>query len=96
MRLRIKHYREREGMTQPELAKAIGKSFRSVQQWESGAFQPNAAVIVSICEVLRCTPNELFGWEIPENRAEPPKPALTDEEAKILDAINTLKEKGLI
>lgn len=96
MKLRVKHYRELAEMTQAELASAIGKSWRSVQQWEAGTVWPNAETVVSLCETLRCTPNDLFGWEIPQNRTELPKPELTDEQARILDAINTLKEKGLV
>lgn len=96
MRLRIRHYRELAGMTQVELARAIGKTHRSVQQWEAGTVWPNAETAASICDVLHCTPNDLFGWDIKQNRPEPPTPELTDEQARILDAINTLKEKGLL
>lgn len=93
MKLAISQYREQKGMTQKELALAIGKSTRSIQQWESGDFYPTAKDLMSICEVLGCSPNEIFAWG--QNSA-PSSCELTESEQTVLDAINTLKEKGLI
>lgn len=94
MELMISRYREQRGLTQKELAAAIGKSARSIQQWESGDFYPTAKDVVNICTVLNCSPNELFAWG--EQTGVTNTCTLTESEQAVLDAINTLKEKGLI
>ena len=62
MNLNIKARREAAGMTQQELAKAAGKSFRTIQSWERDLSYPNAEMVWRLCEIFKVDPNELLGW----------------------------------
>lgn len=82
MNLRLKERRESLGLTQQELAKKVGKSFRTIQSWERGESYPNAEFVVVLCKIFDIDPNELLGWYIdhPEDRPAPLKPdPLTSE-----------------
>lgn len=74
MDLRLKERRESQGLTQQELAKKVGKSFRTIQSWERGESYPNAEFVVVLCKIFDIDPNELLGWYIdhPEDRLAPP------------------------
>lgn len=76
MNLRLKERREFLGLTQQELAKKVGKSFRTIQSWERGESYPNAEFVVVLCKIFDIDPNELLGWYIdhPEDRPVPLKP----------------------
>ena len=76
MNLRLKERRESLGLTQQELAKKVGKSFRTIQSWERGESYPNAEFVVVLCKIFDIDPNELLGWYIdhPEDRPAPLKP----------------------
>lgn len=83
MNLKVRAYREAAGMTQQELAKAIGKSFRTIQAWERDQSYPNAESIWKLCEVFDTDPNDLLGWW--DDHARPEAPDLTPEEAEVLE-----------
>lgn len=74
MNLRLKERRESLGLTQQELAKKVGKSFRTIQSWERGESYPNAEFVIVLCKIFDIDPNELLGWYIdhPEDRPAPP------------------------
>lgn len=55
----LKKAREREGMTQLELAKAIGVSQPTVAQYEKGQILPTIVTGVSIAKALRTTCEDL-------------------------------------
>ena len=55
----LKKAREREGMTQLELAKAIGVSQPTVAQYEKGLILPTIVTGVSIAKALRTTCEDL-------------------------------------
>lgn len=104
MTLRVKHYRELADMTQTELAEAIGKTSRSVQQWEAEECYPNSAAVLDMCEVLHCSPNDLLGWgagtgrdgpaDAPRKKLAAPQP--TSELLRVMSAIDVLRENGLL
>lgn len=83
MNLKIRSYRERSEMTQQELAKAIGKSFRTIQSWERNESFPNAEMIWKLSELFDTDPNEFLGWyeEHPRNDST----GLSDDECEIVD-----------
>ncbi len=82
MKLKLRRYREERGLTQSELAKAIGKSFRTVQAWEREESFPNAEMIWKLCEVFGTDPNDFLGWYEEHPRAD--APALTRDESEIV------------
>ena len=62
MNLKLRSYREARGLTQQSLAKAIGKSFRTIQSWERGESYPNAEAICLMCDFFKTDPNTFLGW----------------------------------
>ena len=62
MDLRIRERREALGLTQTELAKKVGKSFRTIQSWERGESFPNAEYVSILCNVFGTDPNSLLDW----------------------------------
>ena len=57
---KLKALRLLRGMTQQQLADAVGITDAAVCQHESGAREPNLDLIRKYCKVLHCTPNELL------------------------------------
>ena len=49
MHLKMRKYRESEGLTQKQFAKAIGKSIGTIQSWERGDSFPNAEAVWDMC-----------------------------------------------
>ncbi|MDO4810570.1 MAG: helix-turn-helix transcriptional regulator [Eubacteriales bacterium] len=56
----IKILREKAGLSQAQLAEAVGVDRSAVAKWEGAGTFPRADKIPSICSTLNCTPNELF------------------------------------
>lgn len=63
----LKKAREREGMTQLELAKAIGVSQPTVAQYEKGQILPTIITGVSLARVLNTTCENLVTDEVYDN-----------------------------
>lgn len=82
MNLKVKEYRKRSGMTQQDLGKALKKSFRTIQSWESGLSYPNAEVICDMCDMFGCTPCDMLGWW--DDHERPADPSLTPDEDDVL------------
>lgn len=76
MDLKIRERREALGLTQTELAKMVGKSFRTIQSWERGESYPNAEYVAVLCDVFGTDPNDLCDWYAthPRERPVPLKP----------------------
>lgn len=60
--LKIKSMRTFKGLTQNDLARAVGVSRQTIVAVESGKYNPTINLCVDICKVLECTLDELF-WE---------------------------------
>ena len=60
---RIKELRTREGLTQAQLAKAVGVTPAAVGNYEQGVSFPKESVLKKLFGALNCSPNELFGRE---------------------------------
>lgn len=57
----IKILRDKAGLSQAQLAEAVGVERSAVAKWEGAGTFPRADKILMICSTLNCTPNELFG-----------------------------------
>lgn len=92
MDLRIKERREALGLTQTELAKKVGKSFRTIQSWERGESYPNAEYVSVLCNVFDTDPNSLLDWY-----STHPRTAATNgapDTQRLLSAYDELSEEG--
>ena len=58
--VKIRLFREKAGLSQRELAAAIGVSQPAVAQWEIGAAQPTLDNLRKAAEILGCNPGDLL------------------------------------
>ncbi|UQX87002.1 XRE family transcriptional regulator [Jatrophihabitans telluris] len=70
--IRLKHARERSGMSLRELARQLGVSPSFVSQLENGKSQPSVATLYSLAQLLEVSIDELFAEE---ETPEPPTAA---------------------
>lgn len=64
--LRMKAARAAVGLSQAELAKAVGVTRQTIGLIESGGYNPTLGLCVAICKTLRVTLNDLF-WDDEEH-----------------------------
>lgn len=60
--------RKAAGMTQAQLAEAIGVERPALAMWEIGASWPSARILPALADVLLCTIDELY--EAPEAKED--------------------------
>ena len=58
---KIKELRIQRKWTQKELAARLGVERSAVAKWESGKTQPQAARLVALAELFRCSVDEILG-----------------------------------
>lgn len=59
----ISTLRKEQGMTQQQLADAIGVSNKTISKWECGKGMPELALMVPLCNILQISINELLSGE---------------------------------
>lgn len=59
----ISTLRKEQGMTQQQLADAIGVSNKTISKWECGKGMPELALIVPLCHILQISINEFLSGE---------------------------------
>jgi putative transcriptional regulator len=68
LRNKIRHFRSlRDGMTQAELAKAVGVSRQTIISLERGKYNPSVLLAMEIAAALKTTVEELFEI-VPESK----------------------------
>jgi transcriptional regulator with XRE-family HTH domain len=66
---KIRAKRRALGLTQTQLAKAVGVSLSAIVTWEKGTRSPRMAALKSLAIVLKCTVDELLKDD--DNAARP-------------------------
>jgi len=61
--VRLKELREERGLSQSELAKAIGYTQSHIAKWENNAHEPKASALVSLAKFFNVTAGYLIGLE---------------------------------
>ena len=59
----IRNFRRFRNMSQAELARLMSKSKSVISHWENGENSPDLDSVEKLCQILKVSPNELFGWE---------------------------------
>lgn len=67
--LRMKAARAVAGLSQADLAQAVGVTRQTIGLIEAGGYNPTLNLCVAICKALRVTLNDLF-WD-DETKADP-------------------------
>ncbi|MDO4650044.1 MAG: helix-turn-helix transcriptional regulator [Eubacteriales bacterium] len=59
----IAECRKSKGLTQMQLAEKLGITNRAVSKWENAKSMPDVSVMISLCEILDISVNELLSGE---------------------------------
>lgn len=78
MVIRIREYRESEGLTQSQLAEKLTTTQRNVSNWENGVSEPDYDTLVRLSDLFGISLDELFGREYA------PADALAAQEKRLL------------
>jgi len=60
---RIADFREKKGLTQPQLGALLNKDFQSISRLENGRVNASGYLLKQIAKSLGVTMNELFDFE---------------------------------
>lgn len=61
---RIKELRQRRGLSQSQLARALGRTETTVRNWEHGRTGLDwVKAVIDLCEALDCSPQDLITEE---------------------------------
>lgn len=59
---RLKTIREKNGLTQKDLAKLIEVNEKSIYRYEAGVSEPSLTILIRMAEVLHCSIDYLVGF----------------------------------
>lgn len=68
---RLAEMRQSRGMTQAELALAVGVSRRVIAYYEHEDAQPPGAMLVDLAKALRISTDQLLGLKLPKEKRSP-------------------------
>lgn len=60
----IAERRKTRGLTQTQLAEAMGVTDRAVSKWETGRAMPDSSIMLDLCKALGITVNDLLTGEV--------------------------------
>lgn len=83
MAFEFRGYREIAGITQAQVAEALGKTINTIRSWESGRTAPGADDLAAMCRLYECDPCEIMGW--PTRGGLPVAPPLGEVERGIVE-----------
>lgn len=66
---RIRHWREKAGLTPAQLAGQVGVDSSSVYHWEAGRWTPNLTNIERICRACEVGLEQFFAWKRRKRRS---------------------------
>ncbi len=85
---KLKEYRTRAGLTINDVGDKIGKSGKTVSAWECGRGQPDADMLLMLCELYGVTSiAEFYGEPIPAS-------SLSADEMRIIETFRNLNPEG--
>lgn len=59
----IAECRKKENLTQAQLAEKLNITDRAVSKWENGRAMPDSSIMLSLCEILKISVNDLLNGE---------------------------------
>ncbi len=77
---RIRQIRQKRGLSQTDVAEALGISFQQFQKYEQGRNRISAARLVAIARILCVTPHDILHWT-----GEPTTPFMIDPKCQTID-----------
>lgn len=83
----LKHYRKAAGLTCHDVERVIGKSYKTVNAWEHGLGQPDAEMLLRLCELYNVESISVFFGQ-PIDRITDPN------EIAVLNLLRQLNQEG--
>ena len=59
--IKIRHYRQKKGLSQTQLAEKLRVQQSTIAMWESGKNTPRTDKLIEIADVLDCEISDLLG-----------------------------------
>lgn len=88
--IQLREMRERAGMQQQDVAKALGVTAQSLSYWENGKRNVNLADAVRLADLYGCSLDELAGRDWPHDQSV----SLEPDEQLVIDAMDKLNRDG--
>lgn len=86
---RLKQFRESNGLTIYEVGEKVGKSGKTVSAWERGRGQPDADMLLKLCEVYNVgSISEFYGVDNSLNMA------CSEAETELLTLFRSFNDEG--
>jgi len=62
LELLLKQFRNESGLSQRDVADMMQTSQAHYHRLETGKSYPNSKQIIKLCEIFKCSPNDIFGF----------------------------------
>lgn len=79
----IRAFRKARGLTQEQLAQALGVTAGAVYKWEAELSAPDLSLIVALADFFDTSVDVLFGYELRDNRQDAAAERLRDYRRRI-------------
>lgn len=86
MKNRVRELRKAKGITQPQLAQALGVSLATIQNWEAEKTDMTGYSLAMLCDFFHVSPNEIYGTG--------EKSPYWEMQVELLDIFQNLTEEG--
>ncbi|MBQ5883335.1 MAG: helix-turn-helix transcriptional regulator, partial [Clostridia bacterium] len=60
----IRECRNKNNLTQMQLAEKLGITDRAISKWENGRAMPDSSLMLDLCKELKITVNDLLSGEV--------------------------------
>lgn len=92
--LKLSEFRKEKGLTQVQLADALGMSVKKTAAWEQERAEPCIADICLLADFFGCTTDELLGREQHDGAIDKRK-EMRPSTLKLVDATEKLNDMGI-
>lgn len=86
MKNRVRELRKAKGITQPQLAKQLGVSLATIQNWEAEKTDMTGYSLAMLCDFFNVSPNEVYGTG--------DKSPYWEMQSELLDIFQSMTEDG--
>ena len=88
---KLRQLRQKSGLTASEVGKLVGKSGKTVNAWENNHGQPDAEILIKLCDIYKV--DDILS-EFREGLPEPLSPIRDIQKKKLIQNYDTLNSLG--
>lgn len=85
---KLREFRKANGMTVGDVGRAVGKSDKTISAWEVGRGQPDADMLVALCQLFTVDISDFYH----DDHGDKEEVTLTSDEERLLKAYRSLDE----